>query len=244
MEEHGTPKNHKRIVDLDAGERSATSLYLAVKIYGKVYEPTRVERTLLKMYNTPSVGTMAQFRHRAEYERTRFPGDYNQFVSMVLAYEAYGRVFWNVKQLGDACRGMIKMARAWDNLTVDTEPPTHWSAKEIGEHDKQRHVIAQTFFDDGVEYYGAALYALQQWFNAHGLQPYMTPHPFRFELRTLWDAQECLHTLLRQIAIYEPQERPPFNWDWVKPQMNREAVNFYTNILRNAEKELERSLPL
>lgn len=242
MTKEEKPKQHKRIVDLDAGERSATSLYLAVRCYGKVYEPTRVERILLKLYNTPSVGTMQQLHERAEYVRTRFPGDYNQFVRTVYTYEAYGRVHRQIQQLGDTCRSMAKIAQAWDNLACDTEPPTRWKSDERALHDQQRQHIAQWLFDDGIEPFAAALFALQNWFDANDLQPYMAPFPFRAELKRLWASLDVLDNLMRRIDTNKEQTRPPFRWDYAKPGVNQHVVNFYMGILKQATRDLENIL--
>lgn len=232
-------RNHSRVVDLDRGERPENSYYTAVKIYGKVYEPTKVERQLLKLYNRQHRGTLDDLRRLANTVYTRQREDWRQFRRIVYAYEAYGKVYGNIFQLGNSCAALVQFARAWDNLTIDTEPPKHWTADEMALHDKQRHTIAQNLYDNGVEYYAAALCASQHWFDAHGLQPYMAPYPFRGELHRLWDAMECLDTLLRRWQPLELEQRPPFNWDIAKMQVHEDVEKYYFYTMNKAKQDLE-----
>jgi hypothetical protein len=237
QEQEPKPKRHKRVVNLDELERPENSLYLAVQFYGKVLEPTRIERILLKLYNSPRRLTQETLTNTAEYVRTRFSAEYPLFRQIVFAYEAYAHVYRNVHNMGEATNNLCYVAMAWLNETM---------LNTTTERQEQKRKIAKKL-RDSVEAHAVAQYAMHEWFLQNGVPGHLLPYPFRFEMKLLLKSIETLDIFNDRFTPREWNEKPPMNWDIADIadiEHNQRVLQTYRDALQMGLTDAKRQLDI
>jgi hypothetical protein len=202
-------KNHKRIVDLDTFEFPESSFYLAVRCFGKVWEPTKVERMVLKLYNAQTVDK-DEFWRTAKYVNTRMSRDWNVFCSHVISIEAFGHIYKQTQTISEMSHNYCKLLAAYDEM-----------ARRFGKETEPLEIVAnmfETFWNGldemklGICTHAAFLYAVHQRFQERGVPLYLYPFPLREDFRRL---NEDINLLQKELKK-EPktaEQLPPFNWD-------------------------------
>lgn len=228
FQEHrnGTP----RVVNLDKYETPTNSMYLRVVCFGMEWRPTRVERMLLKVYNTHTPQRATFDKYAGILRRRGFAGEWQQFQNYAVHIEGYARalsLIWNVTE---TCDGLIDTLQDVCNEDLTKAQ----LSTEVVERIKKQHMFRKS-----------VLVAVHDHFEACNMPLFLYPLPFRVQLRGLNMELRLIETLTgHKFNRSENGLLPPFDWGDIDPN-TRNAMRVVlinnTNIqkqtlFQNAEK--------
>ena len=226
-------KNHKRIVDLDALETPESSFYLAVRCFGKVWEPTKVERMVLKLYNVNQVDKN-EFLNAVKYVYTRMRRDWNTFFVHVISLEAYGHVFVQTQSVSEICNYYCTLRSAFEDAARHYGADLDLFEKRFFVAPQIQHALGKMKF--AIDVHAAFLYAVHRRYKERELPLYLYPLPLRQDFNRLHE-EINMWRKMRQEQPLTAEELPPYKWEGFNLERAHGIINPQRNALMQAEQE-------